>query len=136
VSDPADVADAIVEAIHSGDVARLRSVLAEHPDAASASLGGRYGTRTPMHVVTDWPGFFPNGPEIVGVLVEAGADPDPRPDPGDETPLHWAASAATTGTSPPPSSTPAPTSTHPTGPSAPCSPMRSGTAVGMSLVSW
>jgi len=46
-----------------------------------------------MHVVTDWPGYFPNGPEIVRVLVEAGADLDPRPRPGDETPLHWAASS-------------------------------------------
>jgi hypothetical protein len=93
VSDPAEVADAIVEAIHSGDVAGLRTVLTEHPDAASASLGGRHGTRTPMHVVTDWPGYFPHGPEIVRVLVEAGADPDARPRPGDETPLHWAASS-------------------------------------------
>jgi hypothetical protein len=93
VSDPVEVADAIVEAIHSGDVAGLRRVLAEHPEAASASLDGRYGTRTPMHVVTDWPGYFPNGPEIVRVLGEAGADPDSRPTPGDETPLHWAASS-------------------------------------------
>ena len=27
------------------------------------------------------------------ILVEAGADPDPRPEPGAETPLHWAASS-------------------------------------------
>jgi ankyrin repeat protein len=46
-----------------------------------------------MHVVADWPGYFPNAPEIVRVLVEAGADPDPRPGPGDETPLQWAASS-------------------------------------------
>jgi len=93
VNDPAEVANDIVEAIHTGDVAGLRRLLADYPDAASAPLGGRHGTRTPMHVVTDWPGYFPNGPEIVRVLVEAGADLDPRPRPGDETPLHWAASS-------------------------------------------
>ena len=93
VSEPSDVADAIVEAIHSGDVAGLRHLLSDHPSAASASLGGRHGTRTPLHVVADWPGYFPNGPEMVRVLVDAGADPDPRPEAGDETPLHWAASS-------------------------------------------
>jgi ankyrin repeat protein len=42
--------------------------------------------------VADWPGYFPNGPEIVRVLLAAGANPDAgRPD--DETPLHWAASS-------------------------------------------
>ena len=46
-----------------------------------------------MHAVTDWPGYFPNAVEVVRVLVEAGADPDPRPEGGGETPLHWAASS-------------------------------------------
>jgi uncharacterized protein len=87
------VADAIVAAIHSGDIAGLRQLLSDHPGTTSAPLGGRHGARTPMHVVADWPGYFPNGPEMVRVLVEAGADPDPRPGPGDETPLHWAASS-------------------------------------------
>jgi ankyrin repeat protein len=45
-----------------------------------------------LHVVTDWPGYFPNGPEIVRLLVDAGADPNAR-QPGEETPLHWAASS-------------------------------------------
>jgi ankyrin repeat protein len=49
-------------------------------------------SRSPLHAVTDWPGYFPNGPEIVGLLVEAGADPNTR-QPGGETPLHWAASS-------------------------------------------
>jgi uncharacterized protein len=43
-------------------------------------------------VVADWPGYFPNGPQIVSVLIEAGADPNGR-SPGDETALHWAASS-------------------------------------------
>jgi len=55
-------------------------------------LGGRHKTRTPLAVVADWPGFFPNGPEIVRLLVAAGADPDGNRL-GDETPLHWAASS-------------------------------------------
>jgi uncharacterized protein len=59
----------------------------------SAPLGGRYGGRTPLHVATDWPGYFPNGPEVVRMLISAGAEPDAREDPNDETPLQWAASS-------------------------------------------
>jgi len=88
----AEVAGAVVAAIHSGDVTGLRQLLSDHPGVGSAPLGGRYKTRTPLHVVTDWPGYFPNGPEVVRLLVETGADPNAR-QPGDETPLHWAASS-------------------------------------------
>jgi hypothetical protein len=48
-----------------------------------------------LHVVTDWPGFFPNGPAIVTQLIAAGADPN-APVEGSwhaETALHWAASS-------------------------------------------
>jgi uncharacterized protein len=51
--------------------------------------------RTPLHVVTDWPGYFPNGPATVVTLLGAGADPN-TPFAGSthaETPLHWAASS-------------------------------------------
>ena len=85
------MADATFAAIRSGDLTALRQLLGEHPGLAGAPLGDRYGTRTPLHVVTDWPGYFPNGPEVVRVLVAAGADPDTC-NPG-ETPLHWAASS-------------------------------------------
>jgi ankyrin repeat protein len=92
VSESTEVSDAVVAAIHSGDIARLRQLLSDHPSLASAPLGGRYKSRTVLHAVTDWPGYFPNGPEIVGLLVDAGADPNAR-QPGEETPLHWAASS-------------------------------------------
>ncbi len=48
----------------------------------------------PLHIVTDWPGYFPNGPAIVRILIEAGADPNALTSPGNpETPLHYAASS-------------------------------------------
>ena len=92
MSGPGEVADIVVAAVHAGDIARLRQLLAEHPGVASAPLGGRYKSRTPLHAVTDWPGYFPNGPEMVRLLVEAGANPNAR-QAGEETPLHWAASS-------------------------------------------
>ncbi len=91
MSEPTEVAGAVVAAIQAGDVSGLRQLLTDHPLVASAPLGGRYKTRTPLHVVTDWPGYLPNGPEVVR-LVEFDADPDAR-QPGDETPLYWAASS-------------------------------------------
>lgn len=93
VSDFPSVADAVVHAIQNGDVGALRQLLAEHPDVVGRPLGGGYKSRTPLHVVTDWPGYFPNGPEVVRTLVAAGADPNFVAEEGDETPLHWAASS-------------------------------------------
>jgi ankyrin repeat protein len=54
--------------------------------------------RTLLHVAADWPGHFPNGPEIVGVLIAAGAEVNApvlhaKPHGSAETPLHWAASS-------------------------------------------
>jgi ankyrin repeat protein len=94
VSEQPEVAEIeiIAAAIHHGDVIGLCQLLADHPGLASAPLGGRYKSRTPLHAVTDRPGFFPNGPEVVRVLAEAGADPNTH-EPGEETPLHWAASS-------------------------------------------
>jgi uncharacterized protein len=87
-----EVAEALFAAIRTGDLAVLRRLLADHPGLASAPLGGRHRTRTPLHVAADWPGYFPNGPQVVRMLIAAGADPNER-NPGEETPLHWAASS-------------------------------------------
>lgn len=87
-----EVAEALFAAIRTGDLAVLRRLLADHPGLASAPLGGRHRTRTPLHVAADWPGYFPNGPQVVRMLIAAGADPNGR-NPGEETPLHWAASS-------------------------------------------
>jgi ankyrin repeat protein len=92
MTDHAAAAERLAAAIQTGNVAALRRVLAEHPELASAALGGRFASRTALHVVSDWPGYFPNGPQTVRILIEAGADPNAR-SPGDETPLHWAASS-------------------------------------------
>src|SRR2546421_3179218 len=83
---------ALVGAIRMGDVASLQQILGANPALASLPLGGSLGSRTPLHVVADWPGYFPNGPQIVRMLIEAGANPNAR-SPGDETALHWAASS-------------------------------------------
>ena len=94
------VARAVVVAIHAGDAEGLRRLLQEHSGLATARLGkGPTGddcgmTRSLLHVVTDWPGHYPNGAATVAVLVEAGADVNARfTGPHQETPLHWAASS-------------------------------------------
>lgn len=88
---------AVVEAIHTGDLAALKQLLAENPGLSRARLGVHDPagmSRTLLHVATDWPGHYPNGPAMVAALIEAGADVNARfKGPHAETPLHWAASS-------------------------------------------
>jgi ankyrin repeat protein len=90
------IAVALGEAIRAGDLSAVQRLLDEHPGLASARIQGRRGgSRTPLHVASDWPGYFPNGPAIVRLLIQAGADPNAGNMEGQpsETPLHWAASS-------------------------------------------
>jgi ankyrin repeat protein len=98
IIDPADPrAVASTDAIHRGDVTRLRQLLTDHPELATAALGaaGPDGTaRTLLHVATDWPGHHPDVVATIAVLVAAGADINARfTGRHTETPLHWAASS-------------------------------------------
>src|SRR5581483_5528990 len=83
------------QAIQSGDVEGLQRLLQANPELATAHVVGRRGgSRSTLHMAADWPGFFPNGPAIVSLLIAAGADPNgPADPPNSETPLHWAASS-------------------------------------------
>lgn len=86
----------LVTAIRTGDTEAVKRLVEDEPGLARARLSGRGGTRTPLHVVADWPGYFPNGPQIVRVLLGAGADPNAGTTghaDWSETPLHWAASS-------------------------------------------
>jgi uncharacterized protein len=91
------LAVAVVGAIQTGDLPTLKRLLDENTGLATARLGDDDPdgmSRTLLHVATDWPGHFPNGPATVALLVEAGADVNARfRGPHAETPLHWAASS-------------------------------------------
>jgi ankyrin repeat protein len=86
----------LIAAIHSGNLDSLQRLLAEHPGLAQARIAGPKGeSTTPLHAVSDWPGYFPNGPAVVRALLAADGDPN-APVEGSwhsETPLHWAASS-------------------------------------------
>jgi ankyrin repeat protein len=85
----------LLDAVRSGNLGAIRQLLAGDPRLANARLvAGNGGTRTPLHLVADWPGYFPAGPQIAELLMQAGADPDARTTGrGTETPLHWTASS-------------------------------------------
>jgi len=44
--------------------------------AAARLVDAKGVGRTALHVVADWPGYFPNGPATVARLVAAGGDPN------------------------------------------------------------
>ncbi|WP_139994877.1 ankyrin repeat domain-containing protein [Paenibacillus paridis] len=94
----------VTRAIHTGDIPSLKRLLAENPGLAKARIIGKgsnndnnvnsgEASRTLLHIVTDWPGHFPNGSATVNALVEFGAEVNARfTGSHAETPLHWASS--------------------------------------------
>ena len=126
----------LVAAIHSGDIDAVQRIVSGTPELVRAPLGGRFKTRTALHVVADWPGYFPNGPEIV--RSSSLRAPTPTTATPSRVPRRRCTGrpAATTPTSPPRSSTAAPTSKSRTDRSARLSTMPSDTAAGMSPASW
>ena len=91
------VAVELTSAIHGGDLDALRRLITERGELATVRMIGCHGVeggwRTPLHAATDWPGYFPAAPATVGVLLDAGADPNDDTGGGcPESPLHWAAS--------------------------------------------
>ncbi|SPE55408.1 Ankyrin [Verrucomicrobia bacterium] len=88
------LAGEVTRAIKGGDVDSLRRMFAANPELPAARIADPRGSKALLHVVTDWPGFFPNGPTVVKMLITAGSDPNARTEGGTalETPLHWAAS--------------------------------------------
>jgi uncharacterized protein len=87
-------ARAIVSAIQEGDVLDLERLLEENRMLADATIVDAGGCqRSLLHIATDYPGHFSNGPQTVRSLIRAGADVNVRfVGPHEETPLHWAAS--------------------------------------------
>ena len=88
----------IATAIQSGQTARVKVLLEQHADLATAIITDEKGAgRTLLHIATDWPGHFPNVGTTITVLAHAGADPNAglydSPIDACETPLHWAASS-------------------------------------------
>ncbi len=90
------LANEITRAIQSGNLGALQGMLAANPELAGARIKDDRGSKVVLHVVTDWPGFFPNGPAVVRILIAAGSDPNVRTEgaknEAGETPLQWAAS--------------------------------------------
>jgi uncharacterized protein len=85
-----------VRAIKGGDLDSLQKLFAANPGLTAARIKDPRGSKALLHVVTDWPGFFPNGPAVVKLLITAGSDPNTRTEGAKneegETPLQWAAS--------------------------------------------
>jgi uncharacterized protein len=94
LADDDPMAARLVLAIRTGNTAAIKHLLKDNPHLARARLGARGRSKTPLHVVTDWPGYFPEGPQMASLLIAAGAEVDAVSTPGaPETPLHWAASS-------------------------------------------
>ena len=63
-----DLAIGVVHSIRSGSIDELSRLLADHAGLATWVLRGENGSlRTLLHVVADWPGYFPMGPTAVRI---------------------------------------------------------------------
>jgi hypothetical protein len=91
------LAVAAVGAIQAGDIDTLETLLSDNRGLATARIENRSpkcaGSRSLLHIATDWPGHFPNVARTIDTLAAAGADVNARfVGRHAETPLHWAAS--------------------------------------------
>jgi ankyrin repeat protein len=84
------MAEPLIQALTTGDVAHLTHLLTENPALATRRADGR----TALHIYADAPGHRPNPEGIVRALLAAGADVNAQATEmwHQETPLHWAAS--------------------------------------------
>jgi len=65
----------------------IEGLLSNDPALASVRIvGERGGSSTALHLVADWPGYFPHGPQIAKLLIDGGADIE-APDGSIGTPL-------------------------------------------------
>ena len=87
---PSPRAREFTTALRSGEVARLRALLAAEPGLATSLIN----SRTPLHLFADAPGHRANPDGVVSALAGAGADLNAHAIGvwHHETPLHWAAS--------------------------------------------
>ena len=76
------LAVAAVQAIHGGDLTTLQRLLTENIELATVRIldpnPACGGSRTLLHIVTDWPGNFPRGAETVTALIQAGSEVNAR----------------------------------------------------------
>ena len=89
------LAQALMSAIHSGDVEALRQLLDGEPLISMTRIVDPQGaSRTLLHIAVDWPGHFPRVSQTIKLLIDRGADPDAPLVGGNapERPLHGAAS--------------------------------------------
>jgi hypothetical protein len=86
----------VTRAIKGGDLDALQRLVAAHPGLSAARIKDERGSKALLHVVTDWPGFFANGPAVAKLLIATGADPNVRTEgaknEAGETPLQYVAS--------------------------------------------
>ncbi|KAJ6784974.1 hypothetical protein PWT90_01773 [Aphanocladium album] len=85
---------AVTKAIQTGDTDGLQALLSEHSELISAYIGSPDEARTLLHLLTDWPGHFPNNAAVAKMLIEAGCSINAEyiGKLHSETPLHWTAS--------------------------------------------